>query len=272
MSQVFLAFLSGAMGAMIGGTASFVVTGFVGILVILIDAVGGNSLLLNEQVLNFFFMPCICFNGATAAMAFAANWCHHPMNGADGNRSLYFTGDPWVILVGGLFGMVGYGFYTLFDYLNVPIDIGALVVIIVNSLIRFLFGTHKYIHHPEQPLFRKATRHFWVFQCLFAIIISLSVAYFVDLTDVTSIGFSISALSLIFAFSHPEFPASHHISIIAGYAMVATGSFVISAFFGILSQIIFIVFTNYFNTDLDTHVDGPAAAIAPLSFIIFTLF
>ena len=77
---------------------------------------------------------------------------------------------------------------------------------------------------------------------------------------------------MLFAFSHPEFPATHHITLVAGYAMMQTNNYVISVIFAILSQVIFIAFTNYFNTDLDTHVDGPAVAIASLSLILFTLF
>ena len=77
---------------------------------------------------------------------------------------------------------------------------------------------------------------------------------------------------MIFAFSNPEFLATHHITLVAGYAMMVTNSYLISMIFAILSQVIFIAFTNYFNTDLDTHVDGPAVAIASLSLILFTLF
>ena len=152
MNLIVFAFLSGILGAMIGGTASFVVTGIVGIFTILLSSLQVDISLINDQVLNFLFMPCICFNGATGAMAFAANKRHHPMNGADGNRSLYFTADPLVLLVGGLFGVIGYLFFSLFTYLNLPLDIGALVVTIVNFIVRFTLGTKKYIHHLEQQL------------------------------------------------------------------------------------------------------------------------
>lgn len=272
MNLIVFAFLSGILGAMIGGTASFVVTGMVGVFTILLSSLQVDISLINDQVLNFLFMPCICFNGAAAAMAFAANVRHHPMNGADGNRSLYFTGDPWVLLIGGLFGVVGYLFYSIFVYFNLPLDIGALVVTTVNILIRFLFGTKKYIHHLEHPLFSRRYLSFWIFQIIFAGAVGLVAAYFVGITKIASLGFSISAVTLIFAFSNPEFPATHHITLVAGYAMMVTNSYLISMIFAILSQVIFIAFTNYFNTDLDSHVDGPAVAIASLSLILFTFF
>lgn len=54
--------------------------------------------------------------------------------------------------------------------------------------------------------------------------------------------------------------------------MVATNSLAISTIFGVLAQLFFIVFNTYFNTDLDSHVDAPAASIALFSLLIFTLF
>lgn len=271
MNYWILSFLSGATGAMLGGTASFVVTGLVGVLVVLIQVCGSDATLLNNEVLGLFFMPCICFSGAAAGMAFASNIRKHPLNGADGNRSLFFTGDPFVLIVSGIFGMLGYGLYRVFTTLNVPTDCGALVVLSLNMLARVLFGTKKFVNKPKQPLFRRATLQFWIFQIMFSGIIAMSTAYFINIIQVPSLGFSISALSLIFAFSHPEFPATHHITLIAGLSIVLTQSYLLSIILGIVAQIIFIVFTNYFNTDLDSHVDGPAAAIAPLTCIIMMI-
>ncbi|OUP78838.1 hypothetical protein B5F09_01400 [Erysipelatoclostridium sp. An173] len=272
MINYLIAFVSGSLGTMIGGTASFVITGLVGLIVIILDGLGANTHLLTNQVLNLLFMPCVCFNGAVAGLAYAANVKHYDINGADGNRSLYFTGDPLVLIIGGIFGLLGYGLFSLFTYWNFPIDIGALVVLSLNMLIRVLFGTNKYIHHPSQPLFSYKQANYWCFQIIFAAVLSLITAYFVGITGVASLGFSLSALSLVFAFSTPDFPATHHTTLIAGYAMVATNSLAISTIFGVLAQLFFIVFNTYFNTDLDSHVDAPAASIALFSLLIFTLF
>ncbi|WP_294577665.1 hypothetical protein [uncultured Thomasclavelia sp.] len=272
MTNYLLAFISGILGTMIGGTASFVITGLVGLIVIILDASGANTVVLTNQVLNLLFMPCVCFNGAIAGLAFAANIRHHDINGANGNRSLYFTGDWLVLIIGGIFGLLGYGLFSLFTAWQFPIDIGALVVLSVNVLIRVLFGTKKYIHHPEESLFKLDQLNFWGFQIIFALALSLVTAYFVADTNVSSIGFSLSALSLIFVFATPDFPATHHTTLIAGYAMMATGSLLISAIFGVLAQLFFIIFNTYFNTELDSHVDAPAASIALFSLIIFTVF
>ena len=68
LETLLLAFFSGAMGAMIGGTATFVITGFIGLIVLIISHCGGDVTLLNNEVLNLIFMPCVCFNGATAGI------------------------------------------------------------------------------------------------------------------------------------------------------------------------------------------------------------
>ena len=64
MINYLIAFVSGSLGTMIGGTASFVITGLVGLIVIILDGLGANTHLLTNQVLNLLFMPCVCFNGA----------------------------------------------------------------------------------------------------------------------------------------------------------------------------------------------------------------
>lgn len=272
MNNGVLAFISGMLGTMIGGTASFVITGLVGLIVVILNAAGANTNFLNDQVLNLLFMPCVCFNGAVAGLAVAANVRHHDINGANGNCSLHFTKDPLVLLVGGVFGLLGYLLFLLFSYLNTPMDIGALVVLLVNSLIRVLFGTKKYINHPQDSLFTSNQINFWLFQIIFAGGLSLVTAYFVKMSGVASLGFSLSALSLIFAFINDDFPATHHTTLIAGYAIMAVDSLLLASVLGILAQIVFILFNTYFNTELDSHVDAPAASIALFSLIIFTVF
>lgn len=53
MNLIVFAFLSGILGAMIGGTASFVVTGIVGIFTILLSSLQVDISLINDQVLHY---------------------------------------------------------------------------------------------------------------------------------------------------------------------------------------------------------------------------
>ena len=59
-------------------------------------------------------------------------------------------------------------------------------------------------------------------------------AYFAKETGLYTIGFSISALLLIFALNDPAFPATHHTTLVAGYAIAQTGNILIAVHLGVL--------------------------------------
>lgn len=59
-------------------------------------------------------------------------------------------------------------------------------------------------------------------------------AYFAKATGLYTIGFSISTLSLIFALNDPAFPATHHTTLVAGYAIAQTGNILIAVAFGVM--------------------------------------
>lgn len=97
-------------------------------------------------------------------------------------------------------------------------------------------------------------------------------AYFAKKTGLYTIGFSISALSLIFALNDPVFPATHLTTLVAGYAIAQTGNILIAIAFGVIAHFVGLLFGMVFNTDCGTHVDPLAVAIAICSLILFTLF
>ena len=97
-------------------------------------------------------------------------------------------------------------------------------------------------------------------------------AYFAKETGLYTIGFSISALTLIFALSDPDFPATHHTTLVVGYAMAQTGNVIIAVIFGIIAHFIGLIFGMVFNTDCGLYTDSPTVSIATCSFILFTLF
>ena len=67
-------------------------------------------------------------------------------------------------------------------------------------------------------------------------------AYFAKETGLYTIGFSISALTLIFALSDPAFPATHHTTLVVGYAMAQTGNILIAVIFGVIAHFIGLIF------------------------------
>lgn len=80
-------------------------------------------------------------------------------------------------------------------------------------------------------------------------------------TGLYTIGFSISALSLIFALNDPAFPATHHTTLVTGYSIAQTGNILIAIVFGVIAHFVGLLFGMVFNTDCGTHVDLPAVAL-----------
>ena len=54
--SIILAFFAGILGALIGGTQTFICTGFVGLLIFLLEHVGVDTTFLNEayQIIYFY--------------------------------------------------------------------------------------------------------------------------------------------------------------------------------------------------------------------------
>lgn len=135
------------------------------------------------------------------------------------------------------------------------------------------YSTKKILIIKKNLEFIKNTSiRFWLFQFLIGLAVSAVMAYFAKETGLYTIGFSISALSLIFALNDPAFPATHHTTLVAGYAIARTGNIAIAVLFGVIAHFIGLLFGMIFNTDCGTHVDPPAVAIAICSLILFTLF
>ena len=106
--SIILAFFAGILGALIGGTQTFICTGFIGLLIFLLEHVGVDTTFLNEALSNNLFLPCIIFNAAGLATAYAGT--KHNIRGVETSRSLAFTNDPKVLLVGA-FGGLRFGDY-----------------------------------------------------------------------------------------------------------------------------------------------------------------
>lgn len=266
--SILLAFLAGILGTLIGGTQTFICTGFIGLLIIILNICGIDTTYLNDVIANTLFLPCIIFNGAGIATAYAAT--RHDIRGVETSRSLAFTNDPSVLLVGAFGGVLGYLIYALCNYINLPVDTGAVSVIIVGVLGRLLFNQENTYNKENLRFLKRADITYWLYQLIIAFVVSLAMAIIVKETKFYTIGFSISALSLIFSLTDSNFPATHHTTLVTGYAIMTTGNIIIGVIFGIIAHFISLIFGLIFNTDCGTHIDPPAIAIAICSFIIFT--
>ncbi|WP_312693293.1 hypothetical protein [Caproiciproducens sp.] len=267
------AFLGGCVGALVGGNPAFVIAGIVGVIFLSMGNVPA-ALVLQKTVEWTLFTPCICFAGAVAALAFAANKRKYDVVGTNLNKALGFTQDPLTVLVGGIFGLFGFMCLSTFVYLKLPLDAGALTVMLSGFIVRLLFGHHKIVNPKlnEVSLYHKGCAVQWTYKILVGLVVAAAAAYAVHLTGIATTGFYISALSLIFFLRDGDFPVTHHVTLIAGYATVRSGSVLIGILFGVLACIVFELYQNTINTNVDSHIDAPASTIATLSLVIFSIF
>lgn len=91
LSSIIIAFFAGIIGTLIGGTQTFICTGFVGLLVIIFNHCGIDTTFLNEVIYNNLFLPCIIFNAAGLATAYAGT--KYDIRGVATSRSLASTND-----------------------------------------------------------------------------------------------------------------------------------------------------------------------------------
>lgn len=270
IEKALLAAAAGVCGALIGGTPTFIMTGFAGILAAVLEAAGVDGGFYNETVMNVFFLPAILFNGSVAATAYAAR--KYPINGWESWRSLLFTNDPMVYLAGALGGFGGYWVFSLAGYLGIPCDTGALTVLTIGLFCRLCLSTGRKYNPEGRTLLARLPGKVWLSHIIMAGCVSFATGWFALKTGYYTIAFSISALSLIFLIIDPGFPVTHHITITAGYAAMATGNIWASLVFGIIAELLCYSFTILFNDKCSTHLDPPAFAIFVCSLCLFVFF
>lgn len=271
--SVIGAFAGGCIGALVGGNPAFVIAGIVGVTFLSMGNVPAAAV-LQQTVEYTLFTPCICFAGGVAALAFAANKRKYDINGLNLNKALGFTKDPMTVLVGGIFGLFGFLCLNLAVYFKLPLDAGALTVMLSGFIVRLLFGNRTIVNPKlsENLLFHKEGISHWAFKILVGLVVATIAAYAVHLTGIATTGFYISALSLIFFLRDGDFPVTHHVTLIAGYATLRSGNVLTGVLFGVLACIVFELYQNIINSNVDSHIDAPASTIATLSLVIFTVF
>ena len=267
------AFLGGCLGSLVGGNPAFVIAGIVGVIFLAMGNAAGASI-LQSTVEYTLFTPCICFAGAVAALAYSANIRKYNIAGTDLNKALGFTKDVSVVLIGGVFGLLGFLNLNFATYLKLPLDCGALTVVLSGVIVRLFFGHRKLINPKlkEVSLYQKGCLKEWLYKILVGLIAASVASYAAHLSGIATIGFYISALSLIFFLLDGNFPVTHHVTLIAGYAAVRSGNVLIGILFGMIASIVFELYQNTINTNVDSHIDAPACTIATLSLVIFSIF
>lgn len=306
------AFGGGAFGALIGALPAFILTGAVAIAGAGIALAGGTDVLVGNVAFGSYLGPHIAFAGGVAAAAFAAKTKNvnkvkstttgetlddtYISNGTSIGLSLNLTQDYRVLMIGGVFGIIGFLINYLYgSVLHLATDTVAMTVATSGILARLIIGKSGLIGTCVKEksglckCCKKCGRQFFstgrvlgyniVLGATLGILVSgvamslknLNLAPEI-LSVFPTLCFGISALSLIFAQTGSETPATHHITLIGALATVMSGNILVGVGFAVLSCLIGDFTLNTFNSQCDSHIDPPAMAIFICTFLINAFF
>ncbi|NPV43637.1 MAG: hypothetical protein HPY70_06630 [Firmicutes bacterium] len=277
ISLILSAFGGGLFGAALGGLPSFILCGFITLMGEAVALAGGPATVTTGIAFGTFFGPHIGFAGGVAAAAYAAKKGH--IAGRDILTPLVKFGKWDILLVGGIFGILGYFIQGFFAGIGTPTDTIALTVVISAIVARLLwsdtgvFGKHdpkksnSRWNVPESiawlPFQMKAGQLIMI-----GLGVGLASSYISLLTGSAVIGFGIAASSLIILQVMGAGPVTHHIALPAALAALATNSIIVGGIFGVVGAFVGEFFARLFYDWGDTHIDPPAAAIATLTAVI----
>ena len=294
--NLIAAFGGGAFAASIGALPAFIMTGVfavVGAAVSMAGAADAGNILVNYFAFGSFFGPHIAFAGGVAAAAYAKKKGISD-NGADIATSCAGHNAPDVLIVGGIFGVIGFLFkefvvMNLFAGTISPrlvTDAPGITVFLSAILVRLVFGGK--LRTGDKTISQGGALGNTI---VIGICYSLLVAgvYFAGLEVVpieTFAGsyhvliFGMAAIGLVFAEIGQPFFGCHHIVIIAAETAVqcynntenAWMAVIMAIVFGTISAIICDVETNLINSGSDSHIDGPACAIFIMTFVVNACF
>ena len=298
MLALIAAFGGGAFGALIGALPAFILTGAVVIAGAAVSLAGGADVIVGNVAFGSFLGPHIAFAGGVAATAFAANIRSKSVgkvtstgdvegyavtDGAGIGVPMNITNDYSVLLVGGLFGILGFLINYLYaNVLGFATDTVAMTVATSGIIARLVFGKTGLLGKGPKPFF--TTGNGFIYNVVMGLSVSIVVSY-VGAYLMKSVGveaaamsvfpplcFGISALSLVFTQTGSAVPGTHHITLIGALATVASGNPLVGVGFGLASTLIGDFAANTFNTNCDSHIDPPAVAIFICTFIINAMF
>ncbi len=281
--SLIAAFGGGILGAAFGALPAFIFVGFLVLVGVAIQAAGGGSDWFGTIAFGIFGPHVGGFAAGVAAAAYAANK-GKLANGKDIGVGLMGLNSPDVLLVGGIFGLVGYVINWVFSLVGFPwTDTVALTVVTSAIIARLIWGKTgvfgKVAGGQSRYAPNEATQWLpWANDPLQLLVIGLGVgimssAFVLALPDKGGalLAFGLSAASLVLLQFGAKIPVTHHISLCAAVAAGASGSLVWGALFGVLAAFWGVFIANTLLVHGDTFIDPPASTIAPLTSLSLAL-
>ncbi|MCG8571731.1 MAG: permease [Spirochaetes bacterium] len=281
LTGFLLAFASGVFGAAIGAQTAFIFVGFLVIAGVAINVATGNGDFTSTVAFGAWGPHVGGFAAGVAATAFAAkrNKLGEGESGRSVNLAMMGANSFDVLLIGGIFGVLGYVLNILLAMPGGWTDTVALTVFLSGMLSRVLFSSTGLLGKVPagESRFSPSSSYCWVpwqSSLLQVLVIGLGAGLFGSYLAVSVpnggmvLGFGISAASLVFIQFGTKVPVTHHITLPAAVATVASGGSILwGAIFGIGGALIGELYARLFNIWGDTHIDPPAGAIATMTSI-----
>ena len=278
---VLVAFAGGIFGAAVGALLAFVILGFLILVGVAAQSTGADLLSIP---LGPAFGPHVGgFATGVAAAAYAAKKGKID-TGRDIVTAMMGLNSPDVLLVGGIFGVIGYVLNWVFSLVGFAwTDTIALSVVVSAIIARLMWGNgvfgqvkageSRYAPGPDTQWLP------WQSNMAQRLLIGLGAglfsAYIAILLGAENggvlMGFAISAISLALLGLGLKVPVTHHITLVAAVAATASGSLIWGAVFGMAAGIVGEYMANTFLVHGDTHIDPPACTIAALTSVSLLL-
>ncbi len=286
--NLICAFGGGLLGAAVGGTNAFILTGFLAISGGAIALATGSTVVLDWVAFGCFLGPHIMFQGGVAATAFAQK-IKKVTNGADINKSMHSLESVSVLLVGGIFGILGLVIrYILTKHMGVtgnPLESGdpiAMTVVIGGVLARLLFGKtgiigenfNKSVLPDHKKIIYFALFGAGVGMVVGGLALQVNNLHIANLNAgyIPVITFGVSAVSLILLQIGLKTPVTHHVTITSSNAAFLSGNIFVGILVGLISAVLGEIIAAIFNSRCDSHIDPPACVIAIITSIMVFVY
>ncbi|MCR4397745.1 MAG: hypothetical protein NUV93_02165 [Firmicutes bacterium] len=270
-SVILAVFGGGVFGAAIGALPAFIFTGVMVLVGVAVSVAAGKPVVLDAVAFGPYFSPNISFAAGVAAAAYAGRIGALP-SGADIKTPLIKTKSFTVLLVGGLFGVIGHLITTALNLWKFPSDNIALTVVLSGCIARLAFGKTGLFGKGDVPKRILPAAESLGANLLLCASLGFLSAYASAATGSPVVGFGISAASLMFAQMGFEMPVTHHVTLPAAVAAAAFGgNFWMGALFGALGYLVGDIGGNLLNKNVDSHIDPPAFAICILTLVVLLI-
>jgi hypothetical protein len=279
------AFLGGIFGAAIGALPAFILVGFLVMVGAAVQMASGDASFYGMVPFGAWGPHVGGFAAGVGAVSYAASRGKFE-NARDITAGMMGLNSPDVLLVGGVFGLIGYGLNWLFALPGAWTDSIALTVMVSAIIARLAFGKSGLMGQVKEGESRYAPSEAycwvpWQSKPLQLLMLGLGVGAFSGYMAITLpngagvfLGFGMSAASMIFLQFGTKIPVTHHISLPAAIAAAASGGIVWGILFGIASAFVGEFMANTFCSWGDTHIDPPASTIwtmTSLSILLSTI-